>query len=135
MWFTERTQILHPYTGRVPTLAAALATLGDLATLDPRRAVARLNRMQRVPEPPDMKRLLDRLAAEYGGACPGAGPDGRQWVPEPRGRVLVWDLRTGERVATLDGRHAHPVRQVEFAPDGSLVSVGEDGATHVWDVA
>jgi WD40 repeat protein len=128
-------EILHRYTGQVPTFAAAMAMLGDVTALDPMELLDRFNKTQQVPEPPDMKRLFDRLAAEYGGCVTREGPDGRQWVPEPRGRVLVWDLDTGERVAALDGRHTHPVRQVGFAPDGSLVSVGENGATHVWDVA
>jgi WD40 repeat protein len=49
------------------------------------------------------------------------------------GTARVWDVRTG-RPVTPPLRHAGPVRQGSFRPDGRrVVTSGWDGAARVWD--
>ncbi len=62
----------------------------------------------------------------------------------PRGDVLasgnvgravnLWDIRTGECIATLDG-HTYPVLALAFSPDGNqLVSCSGDTTMKTWDI-
>ncbi|MBX9623120.1 MAG: hypothetical protein K2X82_04830, partial [Gemmataceae bacterium] len=62
-------------------------------------------------------------------------PDGKLIAAgEHRGKVRLFDGRTGEPVGVIDA-HADAVHQIVFAPDGgTLVSVGQDRATRLWDV-
>ena len=49
------------------------------------------------------------------------------------GAINLWNLTTGNKLATLDG-HAGPVGTLVFSPDGkTLVSTGQDGTILVWD--
>nr|MDT0666609.1 hypothetical protein [Micromonospora sp. DSM 115978] len=46
--------------------------------------------------------------------------------------IRVWDVETGDQVATLVG-HTKRVSSIDFSPDGKmLASCGEDGATRIW---
>jgi WD40 repeat protein/class 3 adenylate cyclase len=61
-------------------------------------------------------------------------PDGRRFATTGKdGTATVWDARTGEAVATLEG-HEGAVTDVEFSPDGSrLATTGRDGTVRFWD--
>ena len=49
--------------------------------------------------------------------------------------VRLWDVATGEPIATLEG-HADGVRSVSFSPDGAtLASTSWDFTVRLWDVA
>jgi WD40 repeat protein/serine/threonine protein kinase len=51
------------------------------------------------------------------------------------GRVRLWDLETGELLATLEG-HTEPIFGLVFSPDGSrLFSASQDKTVKIWDVA
>ena len=63
-------------------------------------------------------------------------PDGRRVVSASNDSTLkVWDVETGECVATLEG-HSESVYGVAVLPDGRrVVSASGDNTLKVWDVA
>ena len=71
------------------------------------------------------------------------GHDPKSLVFSPNGTILVsglssgaiqlWDVTTGDRIATLDG-HTQEVGTLAFSSDGkTLVSTAADGTTLLWD--
>ncbi len=49
------------------------------------------------------------------------------------GTIQLWDAKTGDRIAALDG-HTQEVETLKFSPDGeTLVSTGQDGTIFLWD--
>ncbi len=51
------------------------------------------------------------------------------------GTVKLWDVATGEAIATLEG-HTNGVRSVLFSSDGTTLASGSwDGTVKLWDVA
>ena len=52
------------------------------------------------------------------------------------GRIELWEVKTGTRIAIFEGRRWVRVTSVLFSPDGAtLVSGSYDGAVRLWDVA
>lgn len=64
--------------------------------------------------------------------------DGRRFVGggnKFRGRLRIWDARTGDELLTNDFED-HSIESLAFSPDGKvLVSGGFDNAVHVWKLA
>lgn len=62
-------------------------------------------------------------------------PDGEHVISGSYGgEVRVWDLKTGSRLAALEG-HRSTVSAVALLPDGKVaVSASEDGTLKVWDL-
>ncbi|WP_203896803.1 WD40 repeat domain-containing protein [Virgisporangium aliadipatigenens] len=60
-----------------------------------------------------------------------ASPDGALLASGGDRSGIVWDPRTGRRVATLE--HGADVHAVAFSPDGRLVATAGDGPVRVWD--
>ena len=49
------------------------------------------------------------------------------------GTIQLWDVKTGDRIAALDG-HTQEVETLKFSPDGeTLVSTAQDGTIFLWD--
>lgn len=61
-------------------------------------------------------------------------PDGKLLATgSPDGRILLWDVATGSRIATLPG-HTRRVTSVALSPDGHTVAAGgAEGTVLVWD--
>ena len=62
-------------------------------------------------------------------------PDGEVLVSGfyPTGTIQLWDVKTGEKIAALDG-HTKGVNTLAFSPDGTmLVSAATDGTMLLWD--
>ena len=61
-------------------------------------------------------------------------PDGTILVSgQNSGTIQLWDVKTGDRIAALDG-HAQQVETLKFSPDGEmLVSTAQDGTIFLWD--
>jgi WD40 repeat protein len=89
--------------------------------------------------------LLERAAGEPVGIYPAPpyplafSPDGALLAApgqdgSRRQQIDLWDVRTGQRLTTLDG-HRGPVTALAFAPDGRrLISGGMDTVALVWEV-
>jgi WD40 repeat protein len=65
-------------------------------------------------------------------------PDGKMVATSSYDKtVKIWDLATGNAIATLVG-HPGEVHAVAFSPDGRMlasVSNGNEGTVRLWDVA
>ena len=61
-------------------------------------------------------------------------PDGKVLVSGfDTGTIQLWDVKTGEKIAALDG-HTKGVNTLAFSPDGTmLVSAATDGTILLWD--
>ena len=61
-------------------------------------------------------------------------PDGAILVNgHSSGTIQLWDAKTGDRIAALDG-HTQQVETLKFSPDGeTLVSTAQDGTIFLWD--
>ncbi len=63
-------------------------------------------------------------------------PDGKTFATGgTRGEVAIWDVNSGQKVATTEG-HYSSVNDLRYSQDGSLlVSASSDGHVIVWDAA
>ncbi len=63
-------------------------------------------------------------------------PDGKTFATGgTRGEVAIWDVSSGQKVATTEG-HYSSVNDLRYSQDGSrLVSASSDGHVIVWDAA
>ena len=61
-------------------------------------------------------------------------PDGTILVNgQGSGTIQLWDVKTGDRIAALNG-HTQKVETLKFSPDGEmLVSTAQDGTIFLWD--
>jgi WD40 repeat protein len=80
-------------------------------------------------------RVTRRLAQEKGGLRQSAAAaDGSMLAGLTfDGRLLLWRVSTGEKLATLDG-HKGGIHCLAFSPDGGLLAAGDNaGVAWVWD--
>ena len=87
--------------------------------------------------------LWDVSTRTYIGRIKGQGtinsvafsPDGTIAFGFPDGTVKLWDVSTGENIATLEGHTDWP-HAVAFSPDGTTIASGSDDQTvKLWDVS
>jgi WD40 repeat protein len=82
-------------------------------------------------------RVIREFALDFGRTALALAfsPDGSLLVSgDSAGRVQIWDVPTGERLADLGG-HTLAVTGVAFAPDGlSFATSSRDGTVRVWGV-
>ncbi|MFG2693478.1 helix-turn-helix domain-containing protein [Kitasatospora sp. NPDC048407] len=65
---------------------------------------------------------------EYGVNGLALSPDGKLVATgDAQGRVTLWDSATTARVAELQGEVGHPVQDLEFGPDGSVLAAALTG--------
>jgi len=126
---------------RPPTITAvAWAPSGDVVAVGDGNGGLRLWRHHSKPGMPDRQTLEGH----------GEGVWAIAWAPDntwlasasATGEVAVWDVASGQRIATLRGpdtlgpqntSHASPVYAVDVSPDGAtLVTAGRDGTVRVW---
>jgi WD40 repeat protein/serine/threonine protein kinase len=126
---------------RPPTITAvAWAPAGDVVAVGDGTGGLRLWRRHSKPDVPDIQTLEGH----------GEGVWAIAWAPDntwlasasASGEVAVWDVASGQRIATLTGpdntspdntRSRGPVYAVDVSPDGAtLVTAGRDGTVRVW---
>ena len=62
-------------------------------------------------------------------------PDGKILASAARHIITLWDVVTGQAIATLEGP-VHGVRHITYSPDGNtLASVSRDKTIRLWDIA
>ncbi len=94
------------------TLGGAQVTLTELLTLDAFEAYVTFS--------PDGRTLATGIRGEN---------------PAPPGELKLWDVATGELLATMMG-HSSGIIAVAFSPDGRTVATGGlDNTVRLWDVA
>jgi len=83
------------------------------------------------------RRLRDQEMAEHAGAVNAIAfsPDGALLAAATWRAAVIWDVASGEQIASLAG-HARDVYTVAYSPDGSLLATGAyDGVVRVWDAS
>ncbi|MBN1426795.1 MAG: WD40 repeat domain-containing protein [Anaerolineae bacterium] len=69
----------------------------------------------------------------------GASVNGVAWSPNgdlvavSSGKVVVWDVATGQQRLVLDD--ANGIETVTFSPDGLLLAAGGNGHAYIWNIA
>lgn len=62
-------------------------------------------------------------------------PDGRTLAGSTRKEIYLWDVATGEQIATLSA-HNRSITSFTFSPDGAaFASASWDGNIHIWNAA
>lgn len=113
-----------------PIRAAALGPGGKWLAI----SVERENSVRRYE--PESGKLLELAGHRDFVSGLGFSPDGARLASASMdGTLKLWDMATGENVATLPG-HLQEATDVAFSPDGrTLASVGQKQAIKLWDLA
>jgi WD40 repeat protein/serine/threonine protein kinase len=91
-------------------------------------------KMWKLPPEPELRTLtVSKEVEPFLQVC--WSPDGHRLATAHKdGTIQIWDVATGQRIATLHG-HMGPVRKVSWSPDGcQLASGGDDRTVKLWDV-
>jgi WD40 repeat protein len=82
---------------------------------------------------------LQRRSVGHGGRIEvvGFSPDGKRALTGgPDGRVIVWDVASGESLLTLKPSEDSGIHAAAFSPDGSHIAIGNyAGKTSLWDAS